>query len=448
MVPKPEEAFEEVYQAENSQERSIYSNSDGEGCAILVKAGKLDSFTPQSRFKRQEVKNMSKSDDLSENEYQTLNHSAGLFREKRSKSETRGRSSTRTYGQGKLSRSSSRDQIRIGDRVIIKGKYIGTCRYVGPIEEEDFSLPEIWFGVQLDEKLTNNSGIFGSREYFNCPFGFGVMVTINKIRKIKSCNVSFKNGPTTTSLRPSKSMSNLNSMMRKVSIGANSQGDSSPKRGRSRRKWDLDNAHPMHTLNQIKDIQRNRPFDQNSFGSDPFGLPLQGFNSATQGYPNNDLLRRSFERIVSYHGEPYRNHLERNQSLPTLPTYGHQSFNPIHRSYSLNDNVLRNHTLEYSAHPFRKVAITKNRRDYIHSQNEVNDVSSYKLTTRRRTSAQSLSSGSSNSFSFQKRQLCPKCANCTTCVVQQSYTGSSDNGFGSETQKPLIYNQSRFRKLA
>ena len=54
----------------------------------------------------------------------------------------------------------------------------------------------------------------------------------------------------------------------------------------------------MHTLNQIKDIQRNHPFDQNSFGSDPFGLPLQGFNSATQGYPNNDLLRRSFERYV------------------------------------------------------------------------------------------------------------------------------------------------------
>jgi len=212
-------------------------------------------------------------------------------------------------------------------------------------------------------------------------------------------------------------MSNLNSMMRKVSIGANSLGDSSPKRGRSRRKWDLDNAHPMHTLNQIKDIQRNHPFDQNSFGTDPFGLPLQGFNSATQGYPNNDLLRRSFERIVSYHGEPYRSHLERNQSLPTLPTYGHQQFHPIHRSYSLNDNVLRNNTLEYGSQPFR------------------------------RTSAQSLSSnsGSSNTFSIQKRQLCPKCANCPTCIVQQSYTGSSDNGFGSETQRPSIFNQSRFR---
>lgn len=242
-------------------------------------------------------------------------------------------------------------------------------------------------------------------------------------------------------------MSNLNSMMRKVSIGANSLGESSPKRGRSRRKWDLDNAHPMHTLNQIKDIQRNHPFDQNSFGTDPFGLPLQGFNSATQGYPNNDLLRRSFERIVSYHGEPYRNHLERNQSLPTLPTYGHQQFHPIHRSYSLNDNVLRNNTLEYGSQPFRKVAISKDHRDYARLQYEENLDSGYKLTTRRRTSAQSLSSnsGSSNSFSFQKRQLCPKCANCPTCVVQQSYTGSSDNGFGSETQRPSIFNQSRFR---
>lgn len=155
-------------------------------------------------------------------------------------------------------------------------------------------------------------------------------------------------------------------------------------------------------------------------------------------------------RIVSFHGEPYRNHLERNQSLPTLPTYGHQQFHPIHRSYSLNDNVLRNNTLEYGSQPFRKVAISKDHRDYARSQNEENLDSEYKLTTRRRTSAQSLSSnsGSSNSFSFQKRQLCPKCANCPTCVVQQSYTGSSDNGFGSETQRPSIFNQSRFRKLA
>lgn len=220
----------------------------------------------------------------------------------------------------------------------------------------------------------------------------------------------------------------------------------------------------MHTLNQIKDIQRNYPLDQNSFGTDPFGLPLQGFNSTTQGYPNNDQLRRSFERyvqtnaitpincefrIVSYHGEPYRNHLERNQSLPTLPTYGNQQFHPIHRSYSLNDNVLRNHNLEYNSQPFRKVAISR-LPDYPRSDDGDILNNEYKLTTRRRTSAQSLSSnsGSSNSFSFQKRVLCQKCASCPTCVVQQSYTGSSDNGFGSETQRPSIFNPSRFRKLA
>ena len=127
-------------------------------------------------------------------------------------------------------------------------------------------------------------------------------------------------------------------------------------------------------------------------------------------------------RIVSYHGEPYRNHLERNQSLPTLPTYGNQQFHPIHRSYSLNDNVLRNHNLEYSSQPFRKVAISRLENDYPFLDDGIIRDSKYKLTTRRRTSAQSLSSnsGSSNSFSFQKRQLCPKCANCPTCVVQQS----------------------------
>ena len=154
-------------------------------------------------------------------------------------------------------------------------------------------------------------------------------------------------------------------------------------------------------------------------------------------------------RIVSYHGEPYRNHLERNQSLPTLPTYGNQQFHPIHRSYSLNDNVLRNHNLEYNSQPFRKVAISR-LPDYPRSDDGDILNNEYKLTTRRRTSAQSLSSnsGSSNSFSFQKRVLCQKCASCPTCVVQQSYTGSSDNGFGSETQRPSIFNPSRFRKLA
>lgn len=410
MVPKPEEVYGEGTQPEPS----IYSNSEGEQCAILVKAGQLDTFTSQRRFKRQEINNFVKTEyqDNSDNEYQTLNISSVPIREKRrSKSETRGRTVNRTFGQSKLSRSSSRDQIRIGDRVIIKGKYIGTCKYVGPIEEEDFSLPEIWFGVQLDEKLTNNSGIFGSREYFNCPFGFGVMVTLNKIRKIKSCSVSFKNGPTTSSLRPSKSMTNLNTISRKVSIGANSMENSwrIPKRHASKKRWELENAHPMHTLNQIKDIQRNFAFDN----TDPFGLPLQGLNSSHQGYPNNDQLRRSFERIVSYNGDPF--HLQRNQSLPVLPTYNNQ-LKPMHRSYSLNEKHMR---IPQSYAP--------------------------EVPTRR-SSSQSLSSNSlqstNSAFALQKRLLCPSCASCTKCT----YNGSSDNAMFSDNN-PMFKNNPFHQRL-
>ena len=39
----------------------------------------------------------------------------------------------------------------------------GICRYVGPIQEKYIS-PEIFIGVELDECLTNNSGVFGSRQ--------------------------------------------------------------------------------------------------------------------------------------------------------------------------------------------------------------------------------------------------------------------------------------------
>ena len=212
----------------------------------------------------------------------------------RSKSEVRGRTSERIEsGIRRSARSNSRDQIRVGDRVIIKDKYIGTCRYVGPIEEQDFQLPEVWYGVELDEKLTNNSGIFGSREYFSCPFGHGLMVLAAKIRKVKSPNVSFKNGPSTTSLRPSKSLSNLvsSSTRTRVSVGAEGW---TPKRNK------FANQHPMATLNRIKQIQAMQQPHFEQQPRDPYGALLQTFNngSGNSGYAHDSLLRKSFERYV------------------------------------------------------------------------------------------------------------------------------------------------------
>lgn len=45
--------------------------------------------------------------------------------------------------------------------------FSGFCKYIGPILEDYLPrdlLGEVFVGVQLDELLTNNSGIFGSRQ--------------------------------------------------------------------------------------------------------------------------------------------------------------------------------------------------------------------------------------------------------------------------------------------
>ena len=238
-------------------------------------------FSPSNTIKRLELDNLLHQDDQ---KHSTKTRSVV----RRSKSESRGRTIERSLTTDRDARSSSRDQIRVGDRVLIKNKYTGICKYVGPIQEEKFSLPEIWFGVHLDEKLTQNSGIFGSREYFSCPFGHGVMVTTDKIKKIKASSVSFKTGPSTTSLRPSKSMSNLSNCKKRVSIGAQAMPGHQQSHMTQPQTWarrnSVQNGHPMRTLHQIKKIQATGYQQQ---------YQSTGMNWS---HPTNDLLRKSFER--------------------------------------------------------------------------------------------------------------------------------------------------------
>jgi len=318
MVPKPENEGVAAYNSADEQEvpimgvvqkvPSIYSASEGEDCAKLVKNGQLDNFTPTRTLRRQELAQLVNESDC---EYRGRSVTRSTLR--RSKSEHRSIQEDVSFNSRRSARSSSRDQIKVGDRVIIKNKYLGTCRYVGPIEEENFQLPEVWYGVELDEKLTQNSGIFGSREYFACAFGHGLMVMGAKIKKVRTPNVSFKNGPCTTTLRPSKSMSNLASSRTRVSQGADSWV-------MSRKKFA--NQHPMATLNRIKQIQQASPgqviFDETP--RDPYGALLHTFQTgADGGYAHDNLLRRSFERIVP---QEINNQLDyglyRNRSLPPM----------------------------------------------------------------------------------------------------------------------------------
>ena len=64
---------------------------------------------------------------------------------------------------------------------------LGTCKYVGPIQVT-YATTEIFVGVELDEKLTQNNGKFGSQIYFNCPMGHGLMVPIDKVRTVANCS--------------------------------------------------------------------------------------------------------------------------------------------------------------------------------------------------------------------------------------------------------------------
>ena len=76
-----------------------------------------------------------------------------------------------------------------GFMVTYDNKFLGTCRYIGPIQETYIS-PEIFIGVELDEKLTQNSGIFGSKKYFDCEFGYGLMVPVEKVRNLTTKQTS------------------------------------------------------------------------------------------------------------------------------------------------------------------------------------------------------------------------------------------------------------------
>lgn len=75
--------------------------------------------------------------------------------------------------------------IKPGDRVIIKGKYTGLCKYVGPIIGA-VNTTEVFVGIKLDDCLTRHSGVFDDKKYFECEVGYGIMVPFRKVKCIRS----------------------------------------------------------------------------------------------------------------------------------------------------------------------------------------------------------------------------------------------------------------------
>jgi len=348
MAPRPE----------NLENDEAYGSStcSEDDCAQLVKPGQLDTFT---QYRKEKIEK--RLQRLHQECDETYGSGALAFNPNPNppsqQSSERGRPPVphRTRYRDRRAKSNTRLAIDIGDQVIVKEKYRGTCRYVGPLQEK-YIIPDIFIGIELDQPLTNNSGIFGSRQYFDCPYGYGLMVSADKVRKLDS---KMENQFDKKPARRSKSVADLTRLLntrnwfddeRQVKV---SPGYKTLNRSKSSSSLNnpllLEEAHPREVLNKIKRYQPHfitgsdygyPSFSQGQYhtmpnlrrgqsSTDQYGLPLQyptGSHSMPREevlYSEGDLLRQSFARIVvpSMSPPPVLQHFPSYLNYPnTYPT--------------------------------------------------------------------------------------------------------------------------------
>ncbi|XP_078607489.1 uncharacterized protein LOC144879679 isoform X1 [Branchiostoma floridae x Branchiostoma japonicum] len=73
--------------------------------------------------------------------------------------------------------------IKLGDRVIVQGRYPGFVKYVGVLDEDELAA-ELYVGVKLDDPVGVEDGFWNNKFYFSCPKGHGVMVRYSEVRKV------------------------------------------------------------------------------------------------------------------------------------------------------------------------------------------------------------------------------------------------------------------------
>ncbi|XP_072013368.1 uncharacterized protein [Amphiura filiformis] len=81
-------------------------------------------------------------------------------------------------------KANSKHWIKIGDRVIVKDKFKGIVKYVGPMDD-DLLVPQLYVGIKLDEPFGSDAGIFNGRWYFEAPLGFGMMAKYKDVKRVK-----------------------------------------------------------------------------------------------------------------------------------------------------------------------------------------------------------------------------------------------------------------------
>jgi len=349
----------------------------------------------------------------------------------------------RTHRRAK---SNPRLAVDIGDRVIVKEKYLGTCKYIGPLLEK-FIVPDIFIGVQLDEPHTSNSGIFGSRQYFDCPYGYGLMVSADKVRKVApeadkapdKLRASPKRSKSVADLSRQLNAKNWHFDERPVKVSTGFRNSLSRSKSSSNLS-NLDNVHPREVLSKVKryqphfttpppsDLQKNptlfptfvQPYQQTRQNSGftsffqphygKFGLPLH-YPQKTQDVrlPESELLRHSFQRIVVPSRSPPP--LTVTSPYPGFFPY-QQRISPVQSSTSLNSSLYD--TRSDSGYP------TEAHNFYQDPESSENS----KNFNRIRTFGKKELEPEIGSDWLRRLPMCATCAACPTCAPRRAPTQS------------------------